>query len=65
MELLNTLTGAKRNRTDSNGQVHRSALPPGSRHIRQQQGFATVKRSAVQLEVNQNFTVDLRMAVVL
>lgn len=65
IELLNTLTGVRRETaTDSNGQYIVPQLPPGVYDISvSKQGFATVKRSAVQLEVNQNFTVDLRMAV--
>jgi hypothetical protein len=65
VELLNTTTGVRRETaTDSNGQYIVPQLPPGVYDISvSKQGFATVKRSAVQLEVNQNMTVDLRMAV--
>ena len=65
VELLNATTGVQRETaTDSNGQYIVPQLPPGIYDISvSKQGFATVKRSAVQLEVNQNLTVDLKMAV--
>src|SRR5216684_134650 len=65
VELLNTITGVQRETaTDSNGQYIVPQLPPGIYDVSvSKQGFATVKRSAVQLEVNQNLSVDLKMAV--
>jgi len=65
VELLNTTTGVQRETaTDSNGQYIVAQLPPGIYDISvSKQGFATVKRGAVQLEVNQNLTVDLKMSV--
>src|SRR5580693_3650679 len=65
VELLNATTGVRRETaTDSNGQYIVPQLPPGVYDISvSKQGFATVKRSGVQLEVNQNLTVDLKMAV--
>src|SRR5258708_39704890 len=63
VDLLNTTTGVQRETaTDSNGQYIVPQLPPGIYDISvSKQGFATVKRSAAQLEVNQNLTVDLKM----
>ena len=65
VELLNATTGVRRETaTDSNGRYIVPQLPPGVYDVSvSKQGFATVKRSAVQLEVNQNLTVDLKMAV--
>ncbi len=65
VELLNTTTGVKREvATDNNGHYIAPQLPPGIYDISiSKPGFANVKRSAVQLEVNQSESVDFEMTV--
>src|SRR5260370_17398987 len=65
VELLNTTTGVKREvATDNNCHYIAPQLPPGIYDISiSKPGFSNVKRSSVQLEVNQSESVDFEMTV--
>jgi hypothetical protein len=59
-----TLVGSKTLKTDNAGYYHFANLPPGSYTITvNAQGFATVKRGGLELEVGHSPTVDFALEV--
>ncbi len=59
-----TLVGVKTTQTDSRGNYHFANLPPGPYTITVQvQGFDTLKRTGLMIEVGHAPTVDLTLAI--